>query len=223
MRSYIRQHLEVDDEELPNTILDVYLRDAFERTLAADNRWPKHEATWELTRLVDEDSVALPPECLLPSIMSVKDVDRGYRLAQMTHENAEDSFSTINGPATGLPIYYSLWARRLYLWPNPEASVEYPLLMRGYSQPVWSAEASAVPALHESLHLAMCYYAMSLAYAAQEDEILEGVYLSRWDRDVRQQVKMLLQPPTHRPLVLHGGSAVGGVPSYVIVPPAEEP
>ena len=82
-----------------------------------------------------------------------------------------------------------------------------------------SGESSAVPPIDETLHLAMCYYAMSLAYAAQEDEILEGVYLSRWDRDVRQQVKMLLRPAHHRPLVLHGGDAVGGVSSYVIVPP----
>ena len=223
MRTYVRNHLEVDDEELPDTLLNVYLEDAYGRTLAADNRWPKAEETWTLTKIAGEDSVAMPADCLLPSIMSVVDTSRGIRLAQMNHENAEDMFLSPDSVAFGVPIYYSLWKRTLYLWPRVETQEEVVLSMRGYRQPVWSNVASAVPDIDPSLHIALCYFAMSLAMAAQEDEILEGVYLSRWDRDVRQQVKMLTQPSMHRPLVMHGGAPVGGVPPYVIVPPNGSP
>ena len=141
----------------------------------------------------------------------------------MNHENAEDMFLSPDSVAFGVPIYYSLWKRTLYLWPRVETQEEVVLSMRGYRQPVWSNVASAVPDIDPSLHIALCYFAMSLAMAAQEDEILEGVYLSRWDRDVRQQVKMLTQPSMHRPLVMHGGAPVGGVPPYVIVPPNGSP
>ena len=43
LRNYVRNHLEVDDEELPDTLLNIYLQDAFERTVALDNRWPRNE------------------------------------------------------------------------------------------------------------------------------------------------------------------------------------
>jgi hypothetical protein len=95
--------------------------------------------------------------------------------------------------------------------------------LRGYRQPVWSASASAIPDLDARLHQALAYYAIGLVYAAQEDEILEGVYMARWQRDVTQQAKMILEPARHRPLVLNGGGPVGGVPSYVINPPPVGP
>ena len=43
---------------------------------------------------------------------------------------------------------------------------------------------------------------MALAYAAQEDEILEGVYMARWDRDAKAFMGAIMDPPRHRPLVL---------------------
>lgn len=223
MRRYVRDHLEVDDEELPDTVLNEYLEDAFERTLAADNRWPRAEEIWTITKLEGSDSVELPADCLLPSIMSVVDVNRGIRLVQLNHENAEDSFLSPDNIAIGVPLYYSIWKRTMYLWPRVETQSELQLSMRGYRRPTWSNVASAIPDIDSTLHHALCYFAMSLAYAAQEDEILEGVALSRWDRDVRQQVKMLTQPAMHRPLVMHGGAPSGGVPPFVIVPPNGSP
>ena len=55
MRTYVRNHLEVDDEELPDILLNVYLQDAFERTVALDNRWPRYETTWALSKVAGAD------------------------------------------------------------------------------------------------------------------------------------------------------------------------
>jgi hypothetical protein len=36
---------------------------------------------------------------------------------------------------------------------------------------------------------------------------------------LKNQMRTLLEPPHNRPLVLHGGAPVGGIPSFVINPP----
>jgi hypothetical protein len=110
------------------------------------------------------------------------------------------------------------------LWPQPEQAVlPYNLSVRAYRQPAWDNGASSIPDLDERLHITLAYFAMSLVYAQQEDEILEGVYLARWQRDLSQQLKVILDAPHHRPLVMHGGATIGGVPSFIVIPPTTAP
>lgn len=219
LRTYVRNHLEVDDEELPDDLLNVYLQDAFEKTIMRDNRWPRNEATWPVSKVIGETTAHLPDDLLIPSIVTV--LHGLQRLTYITAENAETMFSQAAPPTTGTPVYYSIWGREMDLWPNPGTETSYDMVIRGYRQPVWSNEASSIPDLDEKLHIALAYYAMSLSYSAQEDEILEGVHLARWDRDVQSAMRSILDPPRHRPLVMNGmGGGLGGN-SYVINPPAE--
>ena len=218
LRAYVRNHLEVDDEELPDILLNPYLQDAFERTVALDNRWPRNETTWQLSKVLDSYVISLPPSVLIPSIISVTNGNR--RLSYITYENAEDMFTENQVVATGTPVYWSTWGREMSLWPNPGPDISYDVTVRGYRQPVWDEAASTIPDIDERLHPAVAYYAMALTYAAQEDEILEGVYMARWDRDAKAFMGAIMDPPRHRPLVMHGGTAVLGGASYYIVPPS---
>lgn len=219
LRDYVRAQLEVDDEELPDSILNVYLQDGFERTISMDNRWPRSEKTWDVSKASGSPSATLPSDLNIPSIMSVVSTADGYRLAIMSHANAEDTFTPLTSSGFTQPLYVSFWAQKMYLWPQLPLDQSYDVQIQGYSQPAWDNSASAIPDLDPRLHIALCYYAMALSYAAQEDEVLEGVYMARWNRDVMQTIKTLLAPVHNHPLVLHGGSRIGRTPSYVIVPP----
>jgi hypothetical protein len=178
IRSYVRNHLEVDDEELPDSLLNVYLQDAFERTVALDNRWPRNEAVWSLSKVAGTMNVTMPPDMLGSSIVSVLTHGGNRRLAYHSHENMEQSFTDNYLVTTGDPASFSIWGREICLWPNPGLDVTYDLQVRGYRQPVWSDAAGTIPDIDPRLHPALAYYAMALAYAAQEDEILEGVYMT---------------------------------------------
>ena len=218
LRAYVRNHLEVDEEELPDTLLNPYLQDGFERTVALDNRWPRNEKVWNASKVVDATTITLADDVLIPSILSVIHANN-QRLTYITQENVEDLFAQNTAVTTGSPVYWTTWDRDMVLWPHPEPSVAYDITIRGYRQPVWNDSSSTIPDVDPRLHPALAYYAMALAYAAQEDEILEGVYMARWERDVRAFMRAILDPPRHRPLVLNGGPAVLGGATYVIVPP----
>jgi hypothetical protein len=219
IRTFVRNHLEVDDEELPDALLNIYLQDGFERTIALDNRWPRNETTWQVSKVLGTTIINLPPDVLIPSIMSVTSHNAYRRLSYLSQENLESLFTENQAIAEGDPVYWSTWGRELSLWPNPGVNVSYDITVRGYRQPVWDNAASTIPDLDERLHPALAYYAMALTYAAQEDEILEGVYMARWDRDAKAFMGSIMDPPRHRPLVLNGGVGVLGGASYYIVPP----
>jgi hypothetical protein len=210
----------VDEEELPDVLLNVYLQDAFDRTMAFDNSWPRYETTWDVSKVPGSSTITLPLDFNVPSLVSVVSLTNGYSLAVINHENAEQAFFIGDtAPPTGTPVYCSIWAGQLHLWPPPQIDVIYNVQLRGYRQPVWTNTASDIPDLDPRLHTCLAYYAISLAYAQQEDEVLEGVYLGRWNRDLTQQMRTIKEPVRNRPLVMNGGSPIGGVPTFVINPP----
>ena len=223
LRNFVRAQLEVDDEELPDSILNVYLQEAFDRTVLRTNRWPYYESIWNVSKIAGQDSVTLPAGLNVPGIMSVLSTKDGYRLVAMNHETAEDTFSPITALNVGSPVYFSIWNNRLWLWPKVNSDAVYDMQLRGYRHPVWSNGASDIVDMDPRIHLALAYYAIALAYAAQEDEVLEGTNQARWDRDIVNAMNSMLEPVHHRPLVMHGGGPIGGVPGYYVNLPSNPP
>jgi len=220
LRNYARAQMDVDDRDLPDSVLNVYLQEAFDRTMAFTNKWPRNETVWGLSVLADDPSATIPADVNIPSITSVIAVDNGYALVQIDQHLAEQNFSPLNVVSQGTPVYFSIWGDQLYLWPRPMANTVFDLRMRGFRQPVWSNAASTIPDLDPRLHVTLAYFALGLAYAKEEDEVMEGIYMGRWNRDLTQQLKAILEPSHQRPLVMHGGSPIGGVPSFVVIPPS---
>jgi hypothetical protein len=186
--------------------------------MAFSNEWPRNEHTWAIAKVPGIAGVALPADVNIPGILSIIDVQHGYKLVSIVHENAENTFGMM-GTGGQTPLYYSLWGGQMFLWPHLAEDAQVDLLLRGYRQPVWDNGASSIPDLDPRLHATLCYFAMGLVHAQQEDEVMEGVYTARWQRDLTQQLRTIMQPVGNKPLVMHGGAPVGGVPAYTIVPP----
>ena len=208
IKNYVRAQLDMDDEELPDTLLDIYLQEAFDRTMAFDNRWPRNETTWRVAKVPGEATALLPPDLNVPSLTAVWLLgSNAHQLLIVDHKTAEDSFgATAYQTNSGVsnPTYISVWSGRIHLWPTPDLGASIQIAVRGYRQPVWTNGASVIPDLDERLHVTLAYFAIALSYAQQEDEVLEGVYMARWDRDLRQQLRAILDPVHSRPLVLGG-------------------
>jgi len=205
--------LDMDDEELPNAMLDSYLSEAYMRTMSMENRWPSLETSWTLTRPDGDVEVPLPADCDPAGLFSVRDIESGRRLTQVSSEQAENSFRVGDQPTTW-PAYYTIWGNELRLWPDPNGARE--LSLRGYRYPAdWIAGgAGAVPDCDTRLHFLLCHYAIALAYAQQEDEVLEDVYMKRWQASFAAAHSAICNPRHNRPLVLNGGLPI----SWGVVP-----
>ena len=59
LRTYVRQHLDLDQSELPNELIDVWARDASTKIARTRKRWPFLETSWTLTTVASTRDYAL--------------------------------------------------------------------------------------------------------------------------------------------------------------------
>ena len=208
LRDYVRRQTETTSAELPNTTIDAYLREAFNRTVNRIPDWPDYEASWVLTLSAGDATIDLPSDVNRQTITSLVNLDANiaFRLRMINQRVAEEVYLTT--PATTDDhVEFSLWGRKIYLWPSLTFEEDRTYLLRAYRLPNdWVADGdSAEPDIDERLHWPLAHYAVALAYAQQEDEVLEGTYMKRWELDVQSAIDAIMKPIAHRPLIMGGG------------------
>lgn len=226
LRGYVRTQTETTEGELPNSTIDLYLQEAFNRTIAFENQWPFLEKTWELTQQQDEAKVTLPSEVNVPAITGLFSVNDGNRVELMSHVVALEYYGEYLSPGSSIYVHFSPWTRELNLWPAMTFSEQRQWLLTGFRYPIdWiAAGPDSVPDCDARLQQSMAHYAVALAYAQQEDEQLESVYMSRWQRDFEVARGAIMEPAQDRPLIMgpHRWSRIHPHfrrPSAVVIPP----
>jgi len=220
LRAVVRTQTQTDAADLPDPTIDTFLQQAFERTINAESRWPFYASTWELTQDPDMVTMPLPGDVNPPGIRTLTDKHDGVRLGMVPHEYAESVYTHV--VATGRSLMYSVWGSTVYLWPSIAFSEPHTYVLRGYRKPlVWINPTTNAPDCDERLHMPLTNFATAMAYAQQEDEILEATYMVRWQGDVELAHKAIMEPVHHRPLVGAGSISGHYYPAHpwVIVPP----
>jgi len=207
IRSTVRAHLDLPDEDdLPTALIDVYVREGFDRTMAFESKWPFFETTWEVSNGGGTPNIILPADAEQNGVMTLREVG-AYRLSAIPHDYADDAFTTDAQGAR--PGYFSVWGNNLYLWPVPDAARTYTL--RGYRKPTdWVSGGATTEADGDvRLHTLYVWYACSMAYAQQEDEVLEATYMTRWQQGLSNIHKQITSPRGGAPTVLSKGLSGG--------------
>ena len=208
LRNYVRTQTQTIESELPDSTIDLYLQEAFNRTVAYENQWPSYEKTWELTQIAGSPTIDQPGDINVPAITGLYKVRPGtnrtdYRLDLAAHNVCTELYGSASVASTRY-FRFSVWADKLFLWPQtePEANVQW--RMTGFRRPIdWiAAGPTSVPDCDERLHQAFAHYAVALAYAQQEDVELENDYMGRWVRDVEMARGAIMEPSQDRPLIM---------------------
>lgn len=142
---------------------------------------------------------------------------------RLDQQEAENYFGS--APPYSTPQFWSRINRTMYLWPRPDAS--FAMTLRGYRAPSdWIAGgAGAEVDADVRLHLPIIYYACSLAYEQQEDEVLSATYMQRYRMRIERAHAAIMEPWESSPRIL-GGNA--NLPkrrfplAYLVPEPAEE-
>lgn len=204
LRSYVRTQTDTISTELPDSTIDNYLQEAFNRTINAETQWPFYEKSWTGTQVAGNAYFAMPTDC--QELVSVVDSsNNNYRLMEIDLNEAEDQYYGSVATTSGYPYEYSIWNDTVYLWPQVTFSTNHEYALRGYRTSTdWLAgvPATTEPDCDDRLHLPLCHYAIALAYAQQEAYELEGVYMERWQRDVESARQKIMDPHHHRPLIM---------------------
>ena len=215
LRDYIRVQLDMDEEELPNTLLDSYLNEGFLRTISLETRWPFYETRWDVTAV--DGRLTAPTNCDLPGITGLTDLTTGAALVQIGNEYAELSFPGAIRSAHN-PAYYTIYGNEITVWPLAAFDSLRNYRLRGQRLPTdWVTQgAGAEPDCDYRLHQLLAHYAIALCYAQQEDEVLEDVYMKRWQASWAAAHNAICRPRHQRPLVFNVGLPVTPNTSSVV-------
>jgi hypothetical protein len=101
--------------------------------------------------------------------------------------------------ANGTPGYWTRLNRSLRLLPSPGTTST--ILATGYRMGAdWIGDgASGGCDCDRRLHIPICWYACSLGYAQQEDEVLESTYLNRFKESSAQARDIIMRPNPIQP------------------------
>ena len=206
MRIYVRQHLDLDESEIPNELLDVWARDASIKISRSRKRWPFFETSWVLTTTDGERDYSLNQLDPVPDeIVSIVRDDR--RLAFMGRDEAEAAYLPYQ-TSTGFVTYYNVWNDILRLYPTPH--MVDTLHLRGYRKVEdWVADgAGAIPDFPDDFHDAIRLYLVGMAYLQQEDPEMAQQFIGAFNAEMDVLKKQYGDAPGAYPLVLGGGPRV---------------
>jgi hypothetical protein len=204
-RSTVRSITDLDTGDIPDGLLDYYIRDGYYRILDVEKRWPFLEFSFDFVaqqgvRAYDLETIASEPIGQIVSI--VDNQDTGYRLEMIGYDEAERTYSGVYD-TTGEPLFFALWAGQVHIYPKPNSNRT--LTCRGYREPFdWQTEGGEVDA-SPNLHFALVYYACSRIYQQLEDAAMADMYKRAYDEQVALAGRSTVTPNSHVPLILSQG------------------
>jgi len=214
LTDYVWAQTDTTEFDLPAATVAAYIDEAFQRTIAAENRWPSYEKTWTVVVPMGGVSATLDSDVNRPAVVAVTNQETGWKLQQISEEEADLRFGSDTQDGAGLrPGWFSFWADQINFWPRFEAQEETIFLMRGYRKPLMTFATDGQVDADPRLHRPLAHFAVALAYAQQEDEVLESTYMQRWQRDVEMARLAIMDTAQNRPVVMHGNfprTPVGG-------------
>lgn len=206
IRSKVREIVDMDTVDVSDALLNMYIKDGYDRMISLERRWPFLEKSYSLTTTQgtkDYTISGIGTGDVREITSIVEGSVGGVRLTLVDHADAE-AFWLGTEDTEGRPMHFSVWEQKLYLWPTPNSA--YTLSLRGYRKPVdWSADDVTDVDADVRLHQSLVYYAVSQLYQLQEDVQLARFYRDSFDEAVRLAASDIMRVSSHRPLVFSGG------------------
>ena len=226
LRLAVRTQLDLDEEDLPNLLLDMFLQDGYDRIISLEVRWPFFETLWQVPVIGGAVSVELPANArMVESIFGPNG-----RILRIDSRACRGRFRFAAVRSRWHPAILDP-DRQHDLSVARAGRANTTLRMRGFRAPTdWIAQgASAEVDADIRLHLPIVWYACAVGMAQQEDEVLEATYMNRFRESATIAHDDVMRPWTGGPKILNVGSAsTGGTgaprqPQVILNTPYEVP
>ena len=205
VRLMVRNISDLDTTDLPNSVLDDFVKEAFQRIIVLERRWPKYQETYTFNTVVNQRPYTIATIGDIREVISLVDTtSSGSRLTMIPYDNAEEIWLG-NTDVASRPYFYALWDGQLHLYAKPDAV--YPITLRAYRNPLytWLTTITNPIDCDEWFHILLVYFVLSRVYQRQEDPDLSQMYLKSFEEGVAMARRDLMKTPSARPMLLSGG------------------
>lgn len=205
LRAQVREMADLDEFDLPDSVIDQYAKEGFQRIYALERRWPHLQQTYTFNTVVGQREYTISSIGDIREIISIVDGSpAGNRLTLIDHNNAEDVWIG-NLDTSSRPYFYSFWDATLYLWPKPDAV--YPMTVRAYRNPVytWLTTTSETIDIDQWFHAILPYFVLARVYQRQEDAELAAMHMRNFEEGVALARRDLMKASSAQPVIMSGG------------------
>jgi hypothetical protein len=205
VRLMVRNISDLDTTDLPNSVLDDFVKEAFQRIIVLERRWPMYQETYTFNTVANQRAYTIATIGDIREVISLVDTTTsGSRLTMIPYDNAEEIWLG-NTDTPSRPYFYALWDSQLHLYAKPDGI--YSITVRAYRNPVYTWLTSITDPIDcdEWFHILLVYFVLSRVYQRQEDPDLSQMYLKSFEEGVAMARRDLMKTPSARPLLLSGG------------------
>jgi hypothetical protein len=205
LRTQVRTMADLDEVDLPDTIVDQFAREGFQRIYALERRWPYLQESYNFNTVVGQREFTISTIGDIREIISVLDTSSsGARLTLIPYDNAEEIWLG-NTDVPSRPYFYSFWDKKIQLWAKPDAV--YPITVRAYRNPVytWLTDPDEMIDLDEWFHALLPYFVLGRVYQRQEDAQLAQMHLNSFEQGVGLARRDLMKASSAQPVIMSGG------------------
>lgn len=185
LRDYVRVSLDVDEEELPDTLVDAWGQEAQARVILAIPSWHALQANYTLVCTPAVQAYDFTTFSVPDTVAEVLGVEDDNRILQpMSHNRAVERFVNLS---TGRPYVFSIYGDLLYLWPSPGEARTYQIRALREAQIVFGP--ADTPDSPPEFHSLIGEYMLARAYEQQDDEIMSQQKFARFEQTLGMLAK----------------------------------
>jgi hypothetical protein len=205
LRSQVRTMADLDETDLPDTIIDQFAREGFQRIYSLERRWPYLQESYTFNTVVDQREYTISTIGDIREIISVVDSSTaGNRLTLIDYNQAEDIWLG-NTDVPSRPYFYSFWDKKIQFWAKPDAI--YPITVRAFRNPVytWLSNVDETIDIDEWFHALLPYFVLARVYQRQEDAQLSQMYMNSFEEGVALARRDLMKASSAQPVIMSAG------------------
>lgn len=205
LRTQVRSMADLDEEDLPDAVVDQFALEGFQRIYALERRWPFLQETYNFSTVVNQREYTVSTIGDIREIISVVDSSTsGNRLTLIDYNSAEDIWLG-NADVASRPYFYAFWNKEIHLWAKPDAV--YPMVVRAFRNPVytWLTNLDEMIDLDEWFHALLPYFVLGRVYQRQEDAQLAQMHLNSFEQGVGLARRDLMKASSAQPVIMSGG------------------
>lgn len=202
----VREITELDADDVSDAVMELYLRDGYNRVIDLERRWPFLEVSFTLTCVAGQQAYTIndfTADDIREVISIVK--PNSLRLSYLDYDEAETQFLAVETPV-GRPTFFSFWNNQIHLFPKPTEN--YELTVRAYRYPNDWVTSDDEPDGPAGFDLPMVYYIISRIYHSQEEVGMAQEYERLFADAISLVRRDLTRPESYSPVVLAGGRAI---------------
>lgn len=220
IRSFVRNHLDVDEQELTNDLLDVFINDGHFRVDNYTDQWSFREVEYDFDSVIGTGAYDVSSDTgrvtgITYAIAHIIDVsDANGIIPRRDHTLMRRRFPTSS--STGTPRTWSRRQNNIYLWPVPAAVTEYTVDGYRRSSNAWVA-ADLTPDFPAEFHELIAWYALSRGYAQQDDLEASTFYRNEFASQLKERAKQYLPQHDEGPDTIIGDvRSANGLPDRLL-------